>query len=121
MRSAIIFLLGALAMAVLMPTVQSAVASKAAFRFVERNEWVNGRSDYDQITYLEGMSDALTFVSPEDAIGPALSNCFRAAKLRSGLEIYPPLLDELKTSPPSELLPEVLMRVLRKACKDYLK
>ncbi len=121
MRSAITFLLGALAMAVLLPALQSAVASNTAFRFVERNEWVNDRSTHYQVTYLEGMSDALTFVTPERANGEALSTCMRAAKFRSGLDLYHGLLDQLKTAPSHEPIPSVLLRLLDKGCKEFMK
>jgi len=121
MRGTFHFLLGVLTAMALTHAVGSAPAANTAFQIVERDEWLFKWHPYDQTIYLEGVSDALTYVTPDLAAGEGLSKCYRAVGFDSGVDLISPLRSELKRASSAKTLPGVLLQMLKRDCKEFMK
>lgn len=121
MKAILWFCVGLIAGASAIAGRVGAEATFQPFQLVDRQAFLEKLPAAAQADYLKGMSDAFTFLRPENAIGAGLTKCFREWGVKHVFYLYAPVFTNLKEAKPSEPIASVFLRTVRPICGESIK
>lgn len=120
MRSVAFFIVGAILATIATVGIADTLDDASPFQLVSQDRFLKWPADA-QATYLQGASDALTYVTPDVAVGDGLSRCYAEAKVTGVFGFFQPVLEAVEDARRDEPLVAVLRRTLVAGCGDLMR
>jgi len=76
---------------------------------------------FAQTMYIQGLSDALTYITPENAMGGKLSECHYDGRKIDSTFLLIRTLSRIENDPEPKPIIATLMEIMREVCGRYLK
>ncbi|MCG8556274.1 MAG: hypothetical protein MJD61_13440 [Proteobacteria bacterium] len=76
---------------------------------------------FAQVMYIEGLSDALTYITSENAMGAELSACHYGGTRIDPIFLLTRTSSRIENDPEPKPIIATLMEIMREACQMYLK
>lgn len=121
MKSAIWLTVGMLLGGLVFGGQVGAEALPQSFQMKDTRYFLEKLPTESQVSYLEGMSDAFTYIRADTAMGEAATKCFKELGVKHAFDLYAPFVDQLRAAKPGDPIAAVFSQMIRKDCRDFIR